>query len=297
VRKHADRYAARQWTWQRRPSDLTIRGFATDISPDRGDTVNFVNTPPSAYRPPFIGWLLPGQRRSLHYSVNLSAAPAAGAGLSGRNRRRIGHCGNWAVSASWSIPTTAVSGIYFVKLIRADAAAQATSCLSRDDTVSATVAQTSDTTWQAYNDYGGNSATVARQAAPRAARTKSANRLPHARPKGKLVFNAEYPMVRWLNQTGDVSYAVASTPITRRGRARAASCSCRSVTTSTGLPPRLQRGDRAWCRVNLASSAVTRSSENSLRKQHRCKWRRHRTLVSYRKPIQQPGPDPADPPT
>ena len=29
-------------------------------------------------------------------------------------------CGNWTISASWSVPATAVSGIYFAKLIRSD---------------------------------------------------------------------------------------------------------------------------------------------------------------------------------
>ena len=29
-------------------------------------------------------------------------------------------CGNWAVSASWAVPATAVSGIYFAKLVRTD---------------------------------------------------------------------------------------------------------------------------------------------------------------------------------
>jgi len=29
-------------------------------------------------------------------------------------------CGNWAVSASWPVPSTATSGIYFAKLVRAD---------------------------------------------------------------------------------------------------------------------------------------------------------------------------------
>ena len=29
-------------------------------------------------------------------------------------------CGNWAVSASWAVPSTAVSGVYFARLVRDD---------------------------------------------------------------------------------------------------------------------------------------------------------------------------------
>src|SRR5687768_16608844 len=34
-------------------------------------------------------------------------------------------CGNWSQNASWTVPADAVSGIYFVKLVRTDATAGA----------------------------------------------------------------------------------------------------------------------------------------------------------------------------
>src|SRR5205807_1457055 len=68
-------------------------------------------------------------------------------------------CGNWAESASWAVPPDAVSGIYFAKLVRSDTgAASHMFFVVRDDASNADLLfQTSDTTWQAYNSYGGNS--------------------------------------------------------------------------------------------------------------------------------------------
>ncbi|MGH9893470.1 MAG: N,N-dimethylformamidase beta subunit family domain-containing protein, partial [bacterium] len=122
-------------------------------------------------------------------------------------------CGNWAVSASWSVPATATSGIYFAKVIREDGenAGQASHIVFvvRDDTsTSDLLFQTSDTTWQAYNSYGGNSLYVGSPAGR--AYKVSYNRPFNTRSVDNgqdWLFNAEYPMVRWLEANGyDVSY-------------------------------------------------------------------------------------------
>ena len=67
--------------------------------------------------------------------------------------------------------------------------------------------QTSDTTWQAYNDYGGNNLYTGSPVGR--AYKVSYNRPFHTRvfEAESWVFNAEYPMVRWLEANGyDVSY-------------------------------------------------------------------------------------------
>ena len=71
--------------------------------------------------------------------------------------------------------------------------------------------QTSDTTWQAYNQYGGNSlytgGPLHRPRPRRGGQLQPA--LHHARRRlgQDWVFNAEYPMIRWLERNGyDVSY-------------------------------------------------------------------------------------------
>ena len=69
-------------------------------------------------------------------------------------------CGNWAQSASWAVPADATSGIYFAKLVReggVTGASHVVFVVRDDDGASDVLFQTSDTTWQAYNDYGGNS--------------------------------------------------------------------------------------------------------------------------------------------
>ena len=76
-----------------------------------------------------------------------------------------------------------------------------------DDGRSDVLFQTSDTTWQAYNRYGGNSL-YAGDPAGRAYKV-SYNRPFTTRDYAPedWVFNAEYPMVRWLERNGyDVSY-------------------------------------------------------------------------------------------
>ena len=68
-------------------------------------------------------------------------------------------CGNWAVSASWTVPTNATSGVYIARPVRADTdgASHIIFVVRDDDSQSDILFQTSDTTWQAYNNYGGNS--------------------------------------------------------------------------------------------------------------------------------------------
>ena len=121
-------------------------------------------------------------------------------------------CGNWAVSASWTVPAGSTSGIYFAKLQRTDTGGESHIVfVVRDDTgTSDLVFQTSDTTWQAYNQYGGNSLYVGGPGTnPGRAYKVSYNRPITTRSTSSedFVFNAEYPMVRWLEANGfNVSY-------------------------------------------------------------------------------------------
>ncbi|HEX9698189.1 MAG TPA: N,N-dimethylformamidase beta subunit family domain-containing protein [Acidobacteriota bacterium] len=135
---------------------------------------------------------------------------------SGRRRRRT-PTGRWG----WVVwPTRcasrAHSHIYFV--------------VRDDDGEAELLFQTSDTTWQAYNQYGGAS-TYGRL--DRDDRGPRAYKVSYNRPfetrayrAVNLVFNAEYPMVRWLEANG---YDGAG-----------ASCGCR---LTGGLPLSLPRRD------------------------------------------------------
>src|SRR5258706_314005 len=67
--------------------------------------------------------------------------------------------GNWAVSASWAVPVTAVSGLYYARFAREDTGGGSAAyfVVRDDDNHSDLLFQTSDSTWQAYNAWGGNS--------------------------------------------------------------------------------------------------------------------------------------------
>ena len=119
-------------------------------------------------------------------------------------------CGNWAVSASWAVPSDAVSGIYFAKVVRPDTggASHIVFVVRDDDGGSDILFQTSDTTWQAYNDYGGNSLYVGQPAGRAYAVSYNRPFVTRDVYPEDWVFNAEYPMVRWLEMNGyDVSYS------------------------------------------------------------------------------------------
>src|SRR5260370_24259188 len=66
-------------------------------------------------------------------------------------------CGNWTLSASWAVPANAASGIYFARAVRTDngGASHIFFIVRSDASHSDILFQTSDTSWQAYNDYGG----------------------------------------------------------------------------------------------------------------------------------------------
>ena len=68
----------------------------------------------------------------------------------------LADCGHWAVSASWAQPSSAVSGVYIVKLTRTDTqgASQITFVVRNDSSTSDIIYQTSDETCGAYNRYG-----------------------------------------------------------------------------------------------------------------------------------------------
>jgi hypothetical protein len=68
-------------------------------------------------------------------------------------------CGNWGVSASWTVPTTAVSGLYVAHLVRNDTGGSSLVpfVVRNDSSHSDILYQTADETWEAYNTYGSNS--------------------------------------------------------------------------------------------------------------------------------------------
>jgi hypothetical protein len=197
--------------------DANIQGFATDISADQGQTVRFkVKTPSSNYRLDIyrMGYYGgQGARKVATVEPSVSLPQTQPACLT-QSATGLIDCGNWAQSASWVVPADAVSGIYFAKLVREDVNSDGSHVIfivRDDDGHSNLLFQTSDTTWQAYNQYGGNSLYAGGPGTnPGRAYKVSYNRPLTVRgttPEDSP-FNAEYPMVRWLERNGyDLSYS------------------------------------------------------------------------------------------
>ncbi len=199
--------------------DLSIQGFATDISANQGGTVNFkINTNASAYtidiyRIGYYGGMGARKIASISPSAHLPQTQPA---CLGDTTTGLTDCGNWAISATWQVPANAVSGVYFAHLIRTDTGGDShiVFIVRNDSSHSDILYQTSDTTWQAYNYYGNGSLYGA--GVPEFGLSVRAYKASYNRPvltrsfnneSATFIFGAEFSMIQWLEQNGyDVSY-------------------------------------------------------------------------------------------
>jgi hypothetical protein len=143
------------------PGSGNIEGFAVDISVNRGQTVKFkINTNSNNYRIDIyrLGYYAGlGARKVATLQKNTASnqpAPVADSSIG------LVDAGNWSVSASWAVPVAAVSGVYIAHLVRQDGVSGENHIpfIVRDDGIQHDmVFQTSDTTWHAYNGWGGYS--------------------------------------------------------------------------------------------------------------------------------------------
>jgi hypothetical protein len=103
--------------------DPSIQGFATDISVNRGQTIEFkVATNAADYRLDIyrMGYYAGmGARKVATINPSAQLPQVQPACLTDESTGLV-DCGNWGVSASWAVPSTAVSGIYFAKVIRSN---------------------------------------------------------------------------------------------------------------------------------------------------------------------------------
>ncbi len=229
-------------TWQASGAgDASILGFATNASVNHGQTVSFkiddyakASYHIDIYRMGYYqgnGARLEATIPASQVQKTLQPAPLTDSATG------LVDAGNWSVSASWAVPSTAVSGIYMARLTRDDTggASLVYFVVRADESTSDLLFQTSDSTWQAYNNwdgkgngkttffgtggtYGGvslytyNGTNTTLQNDGRAYKV-SYNRplVDDATPGGYGSYDSplhgEYPMVRWLEANGyDVSY-------------------------------------------------------------------------------------------
>ena len=188
--------------------DPSIQGFATDISVNRGETVHFkIDTNAATFHIDIyrLGYYN-GDGARLQATINGVVGQVQQAPLHD-DATGLNDCGNWTESAQWNVPADAVSGIYIARLERDDThGVNHIVFIVRDDASHSDLQfQTSDGTWQAYNGYGGNSLYTGAGLPNNHAAKVSYNRPFTTRGGGggsssseDWLFNAEYPMVRWL---------------------------------------------------------------------------------------------------
>ena len=193
--------------------DSSIQGFATSMSANAGQSVSFkIKTNASAYRIEIyrLGYYQGNGARKVADVTPSATLPQNQPACATNAATEIYDCGTWAVSASWTIPSAAVSGVYIARLIRTDTGGDShIPFIVRSDTsTSQVVFQTSDSTWQAYNKYGGSNFYSGLG-------NGRAYKLSYNRPfatRGGVtardyLFSNEYPMIRFLESNGyDLSY-------------------------------------------------------------------------------------------
>jgi len=200
--------------------DPTIQGFATDISVNQGGTIYFkINTPAKAYTITIyrVGYYQGlGARMIASVTPSVTLPQAQPACLTDTTTNLL-DCGNWAVSASWQVPSNATSGVYIARLERNDTGGSShiVFVVRNDSSHSAVFYQTSDESWQAYNPYGPNGYSLygSQNAFNLPAR---AFKVSYNRPfttrgfefeSATWLFGAEFSTIQWLEQNGyDVTY-------------------------------------------------------------------------------------------
>jgi hypothetical protein len=204
--------------------DPSIQGFATSMSVNVGQTESFkIKTPASSYHIEILRLGYYGGNGARVIAPNFQPTaelPQSQPECLKEPSTGLIDCGNWGVSASWTVPSTAVSGVYIALLTRNDTGgkSQIPFVVRNDSSHSEILLQTSDATWQAYNDYGGNSLYTCTVACPpgNPQAYKAAYAVSYNRPfdgsfttdrGNSYLYYAEYQMMRWLEKNGyNVSY-------------------------------------------------------------------------------------------
>lgn len=187
-----------------------IQGFGTRESVQPGETIEFkVKSPISFEVDVFrLGWYngngarkMPTSPTTLHPAQTQPNCLTDSTGLV--------DCGNWSVTASWTVPNDAVSGVYLAVFDQSDNnGAMPFPFVVRDESShSDIVVQTSDQTWHAYNTYGGRNLYDGTGPAPDGRAYKVSYNRPLDIGGDNGLYGSEYAMIAWLERNGyDVSY-------------------------------------------------------------------------------------------
>jgi hypothetical protein len=212
-----------------------VEGFSTAESVQAGDTVQFkVQSPVSyhveVYRLGYYGGdgareLSTAAQAAATYPANFTKSGTVGSpidtvvkdGVPDGKALNCAHdtgtglvdCGSWPVTATWTVPSDAVSGLYIANFDQTDGngVMPYPFVVRSDGSHSDIVVQTDDETWQAYNMWGGQSLYQGTGPAPDGRAYQVSYNRPLDIGGDNGVFGSEFEMISWLEQNGyDVSY-------------------------------------------------------------------------------------------
>ncbi|MFE2480149.1 DUF4082 domain-containing protein [Streptomyces sp. NPDC059389] len=195
-----------------------IKGFSAQMSVQAGETVQFKVQSSTPYRVSVYRLGHYGGDGARLMSTAAQAAQTYPANFApGGNPRScttkaatgLVDCGNWPVTATWTVPADAVSGLYIANLDQADGngVMPYPFVVRNDASHSDIVVQTSDQTWQAYNNYGGQDLYDGGGPAPDGRAYEVSYNRPMDIGGENGIYGSEYQMISWLERNGyDVSY-------------------------------------------------------------------------------------------
>ena len=311
-----------QSVWDVSDYSTTIQGFADPFSVNIGNSINFkIESPASSYKVDIyrMGYY-GGDGARLITSLTPDIAASQNQPTCNTNTvTGLVDCGNWSVSATWNVPATAVSGVYFARIYRTDGTSGANQIpfvVTDNSSHSGILFMTSDETWQAYNDWGGYSlysgtatgspwccsALDPGRAVQVSYNRPFATRYDSISPNGQdFFFYAEFPMIQFLEKNGyDISY-VSQMDVAQPGAASmieqhkvlmntghseywdASDMSNITSARNAGVNLALFTGNTAWWKTRWANSQYGNEPD--------------RTLITYKESLDSTQSDPADPPT
>ena len=311
-----------QSVWDVSDYSTAIQGFADPFSVNIGNSINFkIESPASSYkvniyRMGYYGG--DGARLITSLTPNISVSQTQPA-CSTNTVTGLVDCGNWGVSATWSVPSTAVSGVYFARIYRTDGTSGANQIpfvVTDNSSHSDVLFMTSDETWQAYNDWGGYSFYTGNSTgSPWCCSAQNpgrgvqisynrpfATRYDNISPNGQdFFFYAEFPMIQFLEKNGyNVSYA-SQVDVAQPGAASmieqhkvlmntghseywdAGGMANITSARNAGVNLAFFTGNTAWWKTRWANSQFGNEP--------------YRTLITYKESLDSTRSDPADPPT
>jgi hypothetical protein len=297
----------------------TIQGFADPFSVNLGGTINFkIESPATSYnidiyRMGYYGG--DGARLITSLTPNISVSQNQPS-CNTNTATGLVDCSNWGVSASWTVPTDLVSGVYFAHIYRTDGVSDENQIpfVVRDDASTSDILfETDDETWEAYNDWGGYSLytgdatdTLDRPTNLDAGRAEEVSYdRPFATrfdtPYGQdFFFYAEFPMIEFLEENGyNVSYIDQGTVAGPNG---ASLIEQHKILLKAGH-------DEYWTASEVANVTAARNAGVNLAffTGNEVYWKTRfapdaageadRTLITYKESLDSAQTDPDDPPT